>query len=163
MTEFGTELEDLAQDLIDTAKAYQAEGLAANQIGRSESVFVISHAGDYLVCVNPNGPLCFGEVNSTEGCLSFPGVSETLKRAESVEVSFFDTKGMEQLMTLTDVAAVAYQHELDHLNGIVFTDRMGPTKKRLALKKLNKVSRQGQIRVKRLERILANARGSAIV
>lgn len=142
---FGDTVSTLSADLRDTAKAFRAEGLAANQIGSTYSMFVIrdSDTQEYVTCINPKilAVQPDQEVDSNEGCLSFPGLLERLKRAAYVQVSYQDEGGAVTERWLSGINAVAFQHELDHLNGKLFIDHMGPTQKRLAIKRLAKVSK----------------------
>lgn len=161
---FDEKIVELSGDLQETAKAYRAEGLAANQIGELLRVFVIKDGEEYITCVNPEVLGMEREVlNSLEGCLSFPGVNESVKRVESVEVQYQNEGGELQKRWLTGVAAVAFQHELDHLNGILFTEHMGKLQKRMALKKLDKVNRRTKIQMKNIQKMLAKAGTPATV
>lgn len=139
--EFDDSLITLVADMTETAKTFNAEGLAATQVNSLARVFVIKVGDEYLACINPVILERTGLTRSTEGCLSFPGVQESIDRVDSIVVGFQDVTGAKQQRELTDVASVAFQHELDHLNGIVFTDHMGKLQKRMALKRLAKVSR----------------------
>jgi len=172
---FDEGIAQLSADLRDTAKAFRAEGLAANQIGALYSMFVIRdfESQEYITCINPQIlAVHTDQVDSNEGCLSFPGVLERLKRAESVRVTYQDEGGLVTERWLSGITSVAFQHELDHLQGKLFIDRMGNLQKRLALKRLDKVSRttkrfakqiQGKLQ-KELRKIeLAQASKSATV
>ncbi len=161
---FDEELAALCKDLQETAKSYNAEGLAANQIGKLVRVFVIKDGEEYITCVNPEILQTNAEVLlSKEGCLSFPGVNEVVKRAESVHVQFHTERGEAQTRWLTGVPAVAFQHELDHLYGITFLDHMGKIQRRMALKKLAKVVRSGRQQWKKMQNLLAKMQRSARV
>lgn len=161
---FDEKLVELSGDLQETARAYRAEGLAAIQIGVLYRAFVIKDGEDYITCINPEILGMKTDVlNSHEGCLSFPGVNETVKRAEAVEVQYQNEGGEVQKRWLTGVQAVAFQHELDHLNGILFTEHMGKLQKRMALKKLEKVNRRTKIQMKNIQKMLAQSGESARV
>ena len=154
---FDEKMTQLSADLQETAGVYNAEGLAANQVGVLYRVFVIRDNKEYVTCFNPSILGMSTElVDSLEGCLSFPGVNETIKRAESVHVSYQNEGGEEQNRWLSGVAAVAFQHELDHLNGVVFTDHMGKLQKHLAMKKLDKVNRRLNAQTKNVKKMLAS-------
>lgn len=150
------ELTTWITDLIDTVRAYNAEGLAAPQIGINKRLFVIrENDTDYTVCINPRISAVSTELtDSTEGCLSFPGVNETLKRFNSIHVEYYDSNGSLQIRELVGLPAVAFQHELDHLNKVLFIEHMGALQKRLALKKLEKVKKQALLQRNRLQAIL---------
>jgi peptide deformylase len=145
---------------------YRAEGLAANQVGELVRMFVIRDAvtEEYITCINPEILASKTDLlDSKEGCLSFPGVNETVKRSEAIHVRYQDEGGQVQEVWFTGVNAVAFQHELDHLNGILFTKHMGKLQKRMALKKLAKVQRHGKRQFKQMQKILAQAERRATV
>jgi peptide deformylase len=81
-----------------------------------------------------------------EGCLSFPGINEKISRPKSVKVRAFDADGKELLIEASGLLAIVIQHEIDHINGVVFTDRMSPVRKMLhnkELKELKKLNTPG--------------------
>jgi peptide deformylase len=139
----GEDLTELLEDLKDTSKAYNAEGIAATQIGVNKRV-VLVHDEDRneIILINPEIVRRSSDRTSAlEGCLSFPGVSERIERASFVQVKGTLESGEELTYTATGLEAVALQHELDHLDGVVMLDYMGKIQKRMALKKLNKTKR----------------------
>jgi peptide deformylase len=161
VTEFDDTFKQLVTDLVDTARHHNAEGLAAPQIGSDLRVFVLNtnHAsGDeavYAAYINPvieRGSDAV--VNSLEGCLSFPNVFEQVTRLEWVDAMFHTMTGETQSVRLTGADAVAYQHERDHLDGIVFTERMGKVSRHLALKKHNKVQTRIQKSTKKMQELV---------
>lgn len=142
VTVFDERISTLSTDLRETAKMFNAEGLAATQAGEAVRMFVIKDGADYITCVNPDIFSVKKELtNPNEGCLSFPGVHESIKRFDAVHVRYQDESGEETVRWLSGVPAVAFQHELDHLNGIVFTAHMGKLQRHMALKRLAKVSK----------------------
>lgn len=142
VTEFNESVSQLSSDLRETAKTFNAEGLAATQVGEAVRMFVMKDGDDYITCINPVIVSTKTDLtNSNEGCLSFPGVHESIKRFDAVQVEYQDESGETTRRWLTGVASVAFQHELDHLNGIVFTAHMGKLQKHLAMKRLAKVSK----------------------
>lgn len=142
VTVFDESISTLSADLRETAKMFNAEGLAATQVGEAVRMFVIKDGDDYITCVNPDILSVKKELtNSNEGCLSFPGVHENIKRFDAVHVRYQDESGQETVRWLSGVPAVAFQHERDHLNGIVFTAHMGKLQRHMALKRLAKVSK----------------------
>lgn len=142
----------LIEDLKDTAKQHSAEGLAAPQIGSTERVFVIRDGEDYKVFINPSIlETSKTQVQANEGCLSFPQVYETVPRAEWVKVRYQVLDGSFVEDVLAETLAVAFQHELDHLNGIVFLTHMGQIAKHLALKKHTKVQKRISNNVKKMQ------------
>lgn len=156
VTVFDDAISQLSADLRDTAKAFNAEGLAANQIGSAVSMFVIKDGNDYITCINPQILATkTDQVDSMEGCLSFPGVNEKIKRSESVRVTYQDEGGVISERWLTGVAAVAFQHELDHLLGVLFINHMGKLQRHMALKKLAKVSKVTKRNAAHFKKLLA--------
>ena len=136
------EFKDLVQDLKDTMEAYRAQGLAAIQIGVPKRVLVIrTSEGDVKVFSNPVTREALGFVKSKEGCLSFPSVMEIIERHEDVTVRAYDEHGKEFECSLDEIDAVAIQHELDHLDGVLFIDHVSRLTKRFMLKRLNKFRR----------------------
>lgn len=155
---FDDRIVQLSVDLTETAKMHNAEGLAAIQIGVLYQAFVIKDGDEFITCINPEIIEASSEtVNSKEGCLSFPGVNETVKRAAEIHVKYKDENGAEHTRWLVGVPAVAFQHELDHLKGVLFIDHMGKLQKHLALKKLQKVNRRTKIQMENIQKMLAHS------
>jgi peptide deformylase len=132
-------IEDMAETMYDAPGC----GLAATQIGVALRVFVIDVAGedepsDLRAFVNPEILETEGTQSWEEGCLSFPGVSEEVKRAEHVRVRALDADGKPFELEATGLMAVAIQHENDHLNGELMIDKLNAIKKRLLGRKLAK-------------------------
>ncbi len=132
--EFDAELEKLIIDLIETMYAAPGVGLAANQIGVSKQVAVIDvHTAEekssLIVLVNPEIVCMEGENSSEEGCLSIPDYTTIVKRAEKVRVKCQDRKGKPFEIEADGLLAKALQHEIDHLNGLFFIDRIGRIKR----------------------------------
>jgi len=151
LTQLSTPVEDfedeefinLIDNLRDTCAAYRGEGIAAPQIGVNKRVFVIGIDKDaFKVYVNPELVDSDGKEMNKEGCLSFPGIVEFVERAEDVTVKAQDELGVEFTVSADGVEAIALQHELDHLDGILFITRMSPLKRRYALKKLSKLRKR---------------------
>jgi peptide deformylase len=135
------EIRALAQDMAETMYDAPGVGLAATQIGVALRVFVIDIAGedepsDLKVFINPEILESSGTQTWEEGCLSFPGVSEEIKRAAKVRVKALDVDGKPFELEATGLMAVAIQHEHDHLNGELMIDHLGALKKRLLGRKL---------------------------
>jgi peptide deformylase len=135
------EIRALAQDMAETMYDAPGVGLAATQIGVALRVFVIDIAGedepsDLKVFINPEILESSGTQTWEEGCLSFPGVSEEIKRAAKVRVKALDIDGKPFELEATGLMAVAIQHEHDHLNGELMIDHLGALKKRLLGRKL---------------------------
>lgn len=117
------------QAQIDTIK-YTLEksgngaALAANQIGILKRIIVINYMNEYFEMVNPEILEMYGEITGMEGCLSLPGFSGLVKRAETVKVKYQDRNGVELIIERSGPMARCLQHEIDHLNGILYIDRM---------------------------------------
>jgi peptide deformylase len=105
----------------------QAEGgigLAANQCGERVRMFIMLIDGEFWVCFNPEILETSTDLTEfSEGCLSFPGESCIIKRPETILVKYFDISGVEIIERLAGLPSRCFQHELDHLNGIIMHDR----------------------------------------
>ncbi|NLJ73125.1 MAG: peptide deformylase [Syntrophomonadaceae bacterium] len=113
----------LLDNMKDTMYAYDGLGLAAPQIGVSKRVVVIDDGEKYYELINPVILESEGEQTASEGCLSVPGVVGVVTRAQKVRVKAMNRDGEEVDILAADLLARAMQHEIDHLEGIVFTDR----------------------------------------
>jgi peptide deformylase len=136
VTDFGADFQALVDDMAETMYAAPGVGLAATQIGVAQRLFVIDIAGadepsDLRVFVNPEIVEATGEVCWDEGCLSFPGVTEEIDRAERVKVRALDRHGQPFELEADGLLAVAIQHENDHLEGKLMVDRVGMLKRRM--------------------------------
>jgi len=148
VTDCNAELDKLIDDMIETMYAAPGVGLAANQVGVSKQVAVIDvsvrdEKSPLIVIVNPEIVHREGEIEAEEGCLSVPDYTAVLKRAMKVYVKGLDRNGKPVEIEAEGLLARALQHEIDHLNGILFVDRMGRIrkeffKKRYAREKLQK-------------------------
>lgn len=129
-------------NMIETMYDDDGIGLSANQVGLSLRFFVIGMnafedgRGD-SVFINPE-ILEFSEElwDYEEGCLSVPGIREMVTRPRTIKVKYLDDRGVEHVEVFTDYAARVFQHEIDHLNGIFFVDRISPVRRTLNKKKL---------------------------
>jgi len=147
--EFNQEVRDLVNDMFETMYKRGGVGLAANQVGVLKRVVVIDlhsrtekQGKEQLVLINPEIISQEGEVVKEEGCLSLPGLYRKVKRAAYVKVKAQNVEGEEFELEAEGLLARALQHEIDHLNGIVFIDRLSPIQKRLALEKYRKLKRK---------------------
>ena len=119
----------LLDNMADTLYDAKGLGLAAPQVGVSKRVVVIDVGEGLLELINPEILESDGERVISEGCLSVPGVFFDVPRPEKVRVRFTDRHGVEQVVWADDMLARVVQHEIDHLDGIIFTDLPGePTK-----------------------------------
>lgn len=154
---FDSKLKNIAKNMLFTMYKAPGIGLAAPQIGHSIRMFVIdtqfdrervtsadgTERTDYsnfnpLVLINPEILESEGEQVCQEGCLSFPGVFEDVKRSEKIIVQYQNLSGELVKLEAHGMQAICIQHELDHLNGIVFIERLSQLKKTLLLKKFSK-------------------------
>ncbi|NBX82016.1 peptide deformylase [bacterium] len=141
---FDGSLHQLLNDMAETMYAAEGIGLAAPQVGKSLRLFVVDlgehgeSSGKLMEFINP--VLSRGEGTTTfeEGCLSVPGVTEEVDRFENITISFQDRNGKAQEMMAQGLLAVALQHENDHLDGVLFVEKLSPMKRRLIKKKLQK-------------------------
>ncbi len=114
----------LLKDMEDTMYAAEGAGLAAPQVGISERLIVVDVGEGAIQFVNPVIVSAAGRQVDSEGCLSVPGYSGYVERAEQVVVAGLDGKGKQRRIEASGWAARALQHEIDHLDGILFTDKV---------------------------------------
>jgi peptide deformylase len=143
------DLQRLIDDLIETMYAAPGIGLAATQVGVPLRVFVIDvsvgrNPDDLIVMVNPAFLERDGMQLEEEGCLSVPGFNATVVRPQRATVKGFDRQQREQTIQGTDLLARAFQHEMDHLDGTVFVDRLRGIKRDLIVRKIQKLKRTGK-------------------
>lgn len=148
VTDFNDELKKLVEDMFETMYASQGIGLAAPQVAVSKRVTVIdlSQGKDpeqKLVLVNPEIIFREGKQYEEEGCLSFPEIREKVQRAANVKVRAQDLKGKWFEMDGEELLSRAFQHEIDHLDGMLFIFRMSSLKRDLVLRKIRKMQREG--------------------
>jgi len=148
VTEFNAGLRKLAADMFETMYASQGIGLAAPQVGVSKRLTVIDLSlgkdpAQKLVLVNPEIVLSEGKQYEEEGCLSFPDIREKVVRAAKVRIRAQDEKGKWFEMDGDELLARAFQHEVDHLDGILFIFRMSALKRGLNLRKIRKMQSEG--------------------
>ena len=143
VTEITDEIRTLAADMIETMYADKGIGLAAPQVGESIRLITVDLSGpdkreDPHVFVNPVLSNFEGEVESEEGCLSVVGYRTTVTRAERLHLSATDLDGNPVEMEADDLMAICLQHEVDHLNGVLFIDKISKLKRTLYERKLKK-------------------------
>ena len=149
VTEFNAELRKLVDDMFETMYASQGIGLAAPQVAVSKRVTVIdlSQAKDpakKLILVNPEITFREGRQYEEEGCLSFPDIREKVVRASKVRIRAQDLHGKWFEMDGEELLSRAFQHEIDHLDGMLFIFRMSGLKRDLNLRKIRKMQRDGE-------------------
>lgn len=144
------EIRQLAQDMLETMYAANGIGLAANQVGISRQLIVIDLGRDEgmkqpLILLNPALEAVSEETQEMEeGCLSVPELRESVIRPAAVQVRYIDLSGREQHREATGLLARVIQHEIDHLQGVYFFDRLSPVRRLLLRRKLERIA-QGDI------------------
>jgi len=118
------EVRSLINEMKETMYAANGVGLAAPQIGRSERIAVIDIGEGFLALVNPKIIKKEGSAIFEEGCLSFPGIFRKIKRAKKVKVTALNEEGENIEIETSGFLACCLQHEIDHLDGIIFLDRL---------------------------------------
>ncbi len=149
VTDFNDELRKLVADMFETTYASQGIGLAAPQVGVSKRLTVIDlsmgkNADDKLVLINPEIISSEGRLYEEEGCLSFPDIREKIVRSAKVRIRAQDEHGKWFEMDGEELLSRCFQHEIDHLNGVLFIFRMSALKRNLNLRKIKKMQQEGQ-------------------
>lgn len=149
VTEFNDELRKLVADMFETTYANQGIGLAAPQVGVSKRVTVIDLSmgkdpEDKIVLVNPEITSQAGRLYEEEGCLSFPEIREKIVRAARVSIRAQDEHGKWFEMDGEELLSRCFQHEIDHLDGVLFITRMSPLKRSLNLRKIRRMQQDGE-------------------
>ena len=135
VTKIDERLRTYAKEMIELMYAHKGLGLAAPQVGVPFQLLVLNLSGDpqnrdaAQVWLNPVILDKKGTVEDEEGCLSFPGLYQKVRRAKNVQVQAYDINGVAKEITASDLASRAWQHEIDHLLGVLFIDKMGPVGK----------------------------------
>ena len=148
VTEFDDKLRKFVADMFETMYASQGIGLAAQQVGVAKRVTVIDLSGgkdpeQKLVLINPEIIEREGKQYEEEGCLSFPEIREKIPRAAKVRIRAQDEHGKWFEMDGEELLSRAFQHEIDHLDGVLFIFRMSGLKRDLTLRKIRKMQREG--------------------
>jgi len=143
VTEFNADLKQLVADMFETMYADDGIGLAATQIDVQQRVVTIDlrreNISTPIVLINPEIVQTEGSQEGSEGCLSVPGgIYEKVKRSETITAKFFNEQGEAQVITTAGLLSVCIQHEIDHLNGVLFIDHLSRLKREMADKKIKK-------------------------
>jgi len=144
-----TEIDRLVEDMIETMYAAPGIGLAATQIGVPLRIFVVDvsigrNPADLIVMINPEFVERDGMQLEEEGCLSVPGFNATVVRPDRAVVRGLDRTGQEHQREGNGLLARAFQHEMDHLDGMLFVDRLRGIKRDLIVKRIRKLARSGK-------------------
>lgn len=151
--EFNAELKTLLGDMLETMYESAGVGLAAPQIGLSKRIVVIDveqddeqgQPGNPMYLVNPEIVWASEETMiNFEGCLSVPEQRAEVERHAAVKVRYCDPEGQEKLIEADGFLAIALQHEIDHLDGILYIDRISRLKRQMLVKKLKKQQKERQ-------------------
>lgn len=143
---FDDELQRLVMDMIETLYTAPGIGLAAPQVGVNQRLILVdlsvgTKEGELYVALNPEILEPSGEQSGEEGCLSIPGVTEFVMRPQKVIVRAQDLKGDPWEIEADDLLARCFCHEVDHLDGILFIDKLSPLKRNLIKRKLKKMNK----------------------
>ena len=149
VTEFNDDLRKLVADMFESMYAAQGIGLAAPQVGIPKRLTVIDVSNqkdpkDKLVLINPEITLHEGKQIEEEGCLSLPDIRDKVRRAACVVVKAQDEYGKWSEREGTELLARAFQHEIDHLDGVLFIFRISALKRDLILRRIRKMQRAGE-------------------
>jgi peptide deformylase len=145
VTVINDEVRQIAADMAETMYHAPGIGLAAPQIGLNMRLIVIDIApgdspSELITAINPLIIHADGEAYEEEGCLSVPNFSANVRRHEKIVVKGLDLEGKEQIWRAEGLLSIAFQHEIDHLDGILFIDRLTPLKREMYMKKLKRRS-----------------------
>jgi peptide deformylase len=142
VSKFDTELRDLVVQMLRLMREHRGVGLAAPQVGKNLRLFVMNpsgEAGDDQVYINPVLSDADGDDEAEEGCLSLPDIHVKVVRNKKLKIQAQDLEGNAFVETGSGFITRVWQHEFDHLNGILLTDRMGPVAKMQNRKKLKEL------------------------
>ncbi|MFC1539259.1 peptide deformylase [Candidatus Latescibacterota bacterium] len=148
VSEFDSKLNEIVNNMIDTMYRDNGIGLAAPQVGISKKIVVVDPTfgedENALLCIiNPEITETGDECELEEGCLSVPGVFEFITRPEKIKVTYQDVEGNEHQLEADGLLARVIQHEIDHLEGILFIDRLSTVKRNLLAKTLRSIEEEG--------------------
>ena len=136
---------ELAQDMIESLKAYGGIGLAANQVGVDKRIFVVDRSNldlidEPLIAINPKIVEISGKQTEEEGCLSIPETFDYVTRPIGVTVKALDLDGKELQIQGKGLLARVLAHEIDHLDGVLFIDHLSAIRRKLLSGKLKKIA-----------------------
>jgi len=149
ITDFNHQLRELAEDMLETMYAAPGVGLAAPQVGVNLRLIVVDptageRQGHQTILANPEVLDRNGHQKEEEGCLSFPGITTTVDRPEHVRVKGQDLDGNEVEVEADGLMARALCHEIDHLDGVLFIDRVSALKRDIIKRKIRKLKKAGE-------------------
>ncbi len=143
-------LREFADVIRETMVEADGAGLAANQVGDLRRIIVVNigendTTDDVRVLVNPEITAREGTMKIVEGCLSLPGIEEEVERTARISVSYMNLDGETEKVEVSGLQSAIIQHEIDHLDGVLFIDRISPVRRKFlrgALKKISRGSKQ---------------------
>lgn len=142
VTIFNDDLKTITNEMLGTMKRHHGIGLAANQVNINKYLFVMSIDNTDYIFINPKiVDISNSLIDYTEGCLSFPNISQKTRRAEFIKLSWQDIDGQFHEQEFFSLSAICIQHEIEHLNGKTFLDLLSPLKKKFATKKYLKMNK----------------------
>jgi peptide deformylase len=147
VTEVDDELRQLAADMLETMYAAPGIGLAATQVNVHKRMLVLDvseERNEPMVFINPELLSAEGRIGNEEGCLSVPGLYETVERAERIRVRALNEKGEPFSLEVDGILAICIQHEMDHLDGKLFVDYLSDLKRERFRKRLLKKAKRGE-------------------
>ena len=144
------DIKQLANDMIEIMRETEGIGLAAPQVAQSLSLLVVDKSlleenGEPTAYINPDILETEGESTLEEGCLSIPGIRENVKRPEIISLRYQNISGEMFEKRIDELLARVLQHEIDHLNGILFVDRISSLKRMMLNKKLKEIAAEERI------------------
>jgi peptide deformylase len=142
-------LRRLAADMVETMRDAEGVGLAANQVGELRRVIVVdfkpvTDEDRTEALINPRIITREGDLAIQEGCLSIPGVNEEIKRSARIQVAYLDLAGEARTLEGDGYMSAVFQHEIDHLDGVLITDRISPVRKSLIRGVLKRIARDAE-------------------
>lgn len=141
VTKVDDEIRELVKNMIETMYAEGGVGLAAPQVGVSKRIIVVdTEEQGTIVLINPTIIKREGETKEEEGCLSVPGISSPVKRSSFVTVEALDLEENKIRISQEGFLAIALQHEIDHLEGYLFIDRLSPARRLMIKDQLKEIA-----------------------
>lgn len=136
------EILEILENMVETMHDVKGIGLAAPQVGVNKRMFVLDIGdGKIRKVINPKLEYFGDVIECEEGCLSVPGIYRGVKRPERVVITYLDVNGETVVEDATELLGRAFQHEYDHLDGILYVDKVSPVSKRLISKKLKNLEK----------------------
>jgi len=137
---------EFASSMVETCKQHKGYGLSANQCGFRYRMFVMGAEDNFVAFYNPKITATYDEAHIIEGCLSFPLLGLRITRPAAVDVEYQDYNGEKKTAHYTGISARCFQHELDHMNGIVYTKRVKPLALQMGMQKRSKLIKKLRIK-----------------